>query len=157
MKTPSVLHDTFVIERTYQKRPDKVFAFFSDPPKKRRWLGGDDDGFEVLAFEPNFKVDHYERWKYRFRGGVLTRTDICYQDIVPEHRIVFVYTMTSGDKRVSSSQVTVELTASGSGTRLRHTEQGAFFDGAQPPAGREQGTGGLLDLLGKLLEEEASL
>jgi hypothetical protein len=61
--------------------------------------------------------------------------------------------MTFGGKRVSSSQVTVELLANGSGTLLRHTEQGAFFDGAEPPGGREQGTGGLLDLLGKLLEE----
>lgn len=153
MKTPTVLHDTFVIERAYPKPPDKIFAFFSDPGKKRRWLGGDDAGFEVLTFEPNFKVDQYERWQYRFQGGVLIRTDICYQDIVPHQRIVFTYTMTFGGKRVSSSQVTVELLANGSGTLLRHTEQGAFFDGAEPPGGREQGTGGLLDLLGKLLEE----
>jgi len=153
MKKLSVLHNTFFIERTYPKPPAKVFAFFSDPVKKRRWLGGDDVGFEVLAFEPNFKVDQYERWQYRFQGGLLMRTDICYQDIVPDHRIVFIYTMTFGDKRASSSQVTVELTANGSGTLLRHTEQGAFFDGTEPPEGREQGTGGLLDLLGKLLEE----
>lgn len=153
MKTPTVLHDTFVIERLYPKSPEKVFAFFSDPVKKRRWLGGDDAGFEVISFEPNFKIDQYERWKYRFQGGIQIRTDICYQDIVPQQRVVFVYTMTFGDKRVSSSQVTVELIADGPRTRLRHTEQGAFFDGAEPPAGREQGTGGLLDLLGKLLDE----
>lgn len=153
MKKSSVLHNTFVIERSYPKPPEKVFAFFSDPAKKRRWLGGDDAGFEVLSFEPNFKIDQYERWQYRFQGGVLIRTDICYQDIVPRQRIVFIYTMTFGDKRVSSSQVTVELIATGSGTLLRHTEQGAFFDGAEPPEGREQGTGGLLELLGKLLED----
>src|SRR5262245_40754140 len=153
MNPPSVLHHTFVIERTYPKPAEKVYAFFADPAKKRRWLGGDADGFEVLAFEPNFKIDHYERWRYRFQGGALIRTDICYQDIIPQQRIVFVYTMAFGDKRVSSSQVTVELIASKGGTLLRHTEQGAFFDGAEPPGGREHGAGGLLDLLGKLLEE----
>src|SRR6476659_1069987 len=119
----STVHNTFVIERTYPKSPEKVFAFFADSVKKRRWLGGDADGFEVLAFEPNFKIDHFERWRYRFQGGVQIRTDICYQDIVPEQRIVFVYTMTFGDKRVSSSQVTVELIAHKNSTLLRHTEQ----------------------------------
>ena len=31
------------------------------------------------------------------------------------------------------------------------TEQGAFFDGLDDPAGREHGTGGLLDALGAAL------
>jgi hypothetical protein len=34
------------------------------------------------------------------------------------------------------------------------TEQGAFFDDADDPAGREHGTGKLLDALGRLLAGE---
>jgi hypothetical protein len=43
---------------------------------------------------------------------------------------------------------TVELNRSGDGTRLVLTEQGAFLDGLEPPAWREQGTGDWLDALG---------
>jgi uncharacterized protein YndB with AHSA1/START domain len=144
MKHTTAAHDTFVIERSYSAAPERVFAFFSDPAKKRRWLGGDEEGFEVEQFEANFKVDHYERWKFRFKGGVLIKNDVCYQDIVPNRRIVFVYTMTFGEKRVSSSQTTVEFVPTQNGTLLIHTEQGVFFDGADQAAGRREGAGGLL-------------
>jgi hypothetical protein len=36
----------------------------------------------------------------------------------------------------------------GTGTRLIFTEQGAYLDGHDTPAQREQGTGALLDTLG---------
>ena len=39
----------------------------------------------------------------------------------------------------------------GAGTLLTFTEQGAFFDGLEDPAGREHGTGALLDRLAGVL------
>lgn len=50
------------------------------------------------------------------------------------------------DKRISVSLATAEFTLSG--TRLIYTEQGAFFDGNDTLAAREQGTRDLLDALG---------
>ena len=47
---------------------------------------------------------------------------------------------------------TIEFEADGPGTRLRFTEQGAFFDGDDDPAGREHGTNVLVDQLGAVLE-----
>jgi hypothetical protein len=44
---------------------------------------------------------------------------------VPDQRIVFAYTMTLGEKRISSSFGTVELFPVGDRTRLTYTEQGA--------------------------------
>ena len=41
--------------------------------------------------------------------------------------------MTVGGKRISASLASVELFASGKGTRLVYTEQGQFFDGADQP------------------------
>ena len=58
--------------------------------------------------------------------------------------------MTIGDKRISASLATIELRASGDGTHLVFTEQGAFFEGADSPQMRE---GGWRDLLSKLDEE----
>jgi len=147
MKKPTVAHDTFVIERRYSAAPDQVFAFFSEPAKKRGWLGGEDEGFEIVGFEPDFRVGQTERWKFRFKGGELIKNDVRYQNIVPGRRIVFVYTMTLGDKLTSSSQTTVELLPSGKGTLLVHTEQGAFFDGMDQAKGRREGTRGLLEQL----------
>jgi uncharacterized protein YndB with AHSA1/START domain len=40
MEKLSVTHSTFVIERSYATTPERVFAAFSDPAKKRRWFCG---------------------------------------------------------------------------------------------------------------------
>lgn len=154
MKESSVSHATFVIERSYAATPAKVFAAFSDPIKKRRWMGGDEDGFTVEGFEMDFQVDHYERWSFRFQGGPVIRTDICYQDIVPACRIVFVYTMTNGAERISSSQTTVEFFPTTKGSTLRFTEQGAFFEGGDDAKGREEGTRGLMEKLAQEVEND---
>jgi len=60
-----------------------------------------------------------------------------------------------GDKRISVSLTTIELKPHGSGTRLVFTEQGAFLDGWDNPAQREQGTQGLLEALGTYLNRAA--
>lgn len=52
-------------------------------------------------------------------------------------------------EHVSVSVTTVELEPDGDGTLL--TQQGAFFDGLEDPAGREHGTGALLDRLADVL------
>jgi len=49
------------------------------------------------------------------------------------------------------SLTTVELEPDGHGTLLTFNEQGAFFDGLEDPAGREHGTGALLDRLAGVL------
>jgi uncharacterized protein YndB with AHSA1/START domain len=72
-------------------------------------------------------------------------------DIEQDRRIVFAYTMTVGEKRISASLATVELVAVGEGTRLTYTEQGAFFEGADGPQLREAGWSALLEKLGEEL------
>ena len=155
MEPRSVMHDTFVIERHFDAAPARVFAFFADAAKKRRWLGGEEEGFEIESFQPDFRVDHVERWTFRFNGGELISNATRYQEIVPDQRVVFVYTMDFGAKRVSSSQTTIQLVADGRGTKLIHTEQGVFFDGIDQAAGRQEGTRGLLDQLERLLALDA--
>lgn len=154
MNPTSVAHSTFTIENRYPASPEKVFSFFSDPAKKRRWLGGEDEGFEIVRYEPNFAVEAYDRWQFRFKGGDLISNDTCYQEIVPGRRIVFVYKMAFAGKPISASLVTVEFVPDGKGTKLVHTEQGAYFDGMDQAAGREAGTRGLLVTLGRVIAEE---
>ena len=56
-----------------------------------------------------------------------------------------------GDKRISSSQATVEFLGKDQGTLLVFTEQAAFFEGADGPKMRQDGWTLLLEALGKEL------
>lgn len=150
MEKRSVTHATFVIERNYPAAPERVFAAFADPEKKKRWFA-DSGETKYEAFEMDFRVGGLERKRFVVKAGFTCTNDTVYQDIVPNQRIIFAYTMSAGDTRISSSQVTVELLPSGKGTDLIFTEQGAFFEGSDGPAGREHGWGVLLDNLAKRL------
>ncbi|NUP05882.1 MAG: polyketide cyclase [Polyangiaceae bacterium] len=149
MTEHSVVHNTFVIERTYNASPARVFSALSDPVKKRRWFA-EGEGFVIDEFTTDFRVNGLELTRFRPVGGPPMRNDCVYQDIVHERRIVFVYTMMIGDKRISSSLATMEIVPVGDKTQLVYTEQGAYFDGADQPKNREEGC---RELLGKLEEE----
>ena len=60
--------------------------------------------------------------------------------------------MAIGPSPISVSLSTVELVPSGNGTRLIYTEQGAYFDDADAPKSREEGSRGLLEKLGEELQ-----
>jgi uncharacterized protein YndB with AHSA1/START domain len=152
MNERTVTHSTFVIERSYPAAPQRVFAAFADPAKKRRWYG--DEGHSTLEdFEMDFRVGGRERARFRGHGMVFTN-DTVYRDILPDRRIVISYTMSVGDQRISSSQATVEFLPNDKRTDLIFTEQGAFFEGADGPQMREDGWRKLLDQLGKDLARQ---
>ncbi len=151
MKERSVIHSTFVIERSYLTTPQRVFAAFSEPAKKRRWFAEGEES-EIEEFEMDFRVGGRDRTRYRFKAGspfpgTALINDTNYQDIVPDRRIVIAYTMTLGDKCISSSQATFEFLQAESGTDLIFTEQAAFFEGADGPKIREEGWRLLLEQL----------
>ena len=146
-----VIHSTFVIERNYPVSPERVFAAFSDPGKKRRWFG-ESDGHDVEEFQMDFRVGGSERMVYRFKEGtpfpgVALLNEGHYEDIVPQQRIVTASTMTLGEKRISVSLITIELLPAAKGTDLICTFQGAFFEGSDGPERREGGWQKLFDRL----------
>jgi uncharacterized protein YndB with AHSA1/START domain len=155
MSEPSVLHNTFVIERLYPKPPEIVFAAFSDPDKKRRWFAGS-SGTDVVEFTMDFRVGGIERYQSRFKEGspfpgVILASDGRYQQIIPNRCIVTAATMALGDRRISAALATVELLPAAGGTNLVCTHQGAFFEGSDGPEMREQGWRTLFERLAEEL------
>jgi uncharacterized protein YndB with AHSA1/START domain len=151
MSEGSVEHGAFVVERVYDASPDRVFAAWSDPQAKARWFGDSDGEFEL-----DFRVGGWERGRGMLPDGREYAFQALYRDIVPGRRIVYTYDMLLDGIRISVSLATAEFKPEGDGTRLVFTEQGAFLDGHEVPAQREQGMGSLLDSLGRWLQSSRS-
>ncbi|MFD1952988.1 SRPBCC family protein [Paenibacillus thailandensis] len=141
----STNHSTFRIERIYRAAPERVFAAWSDRGAKARWF----TPAEIF----DFRVGGREYSRGGPSSGPVYTFDAYYQEIVPNERLVYTYSMDQGETRISVSVATVEIVPDGDGTKLIFTEQGTFLDGHDTPEQREHGTNILLDLLGKSLGE----
>ncbi|MCC7250651.1 SRPBCC family protein [Hyphomicrobium sp.] len=150
MTERSVIHATFSIERTYDAAPSKVFRAYADRAIKRRWFV-EGEGWDIETYDLDFRIGGTESSSFRFKGGALIRFDAVYQDIVPNDRIIVAYNMTIDDKRISASLATTELKPDGKRTKLVFTEQGAYLDGYDSIAQREEGTRELHEALAREL------
>jgi len=146
-----VAHATFAIERTYPHSPARVFHALSDEATARRWRA-EGEGWQIEEFRIDFRVGGGEVSRFSFQGGPEIRLDAQYHEIVPDERIVFAFRMVMGAQPLSVSLATIELFAVGRGTRLIHTEQGAYFGEGESVHGREEGTRGLLEKLAEELD-----
>lgn len=157
-----VLHGTFVIEKEYSAKPEKVFSAFAEPAKKRRWFA-ESEGFVVESHELDFRVGGFETTAFRIQNGqspvdgTSCRNRTFFHAIVPNQRIVFSYTMAFGDNPFSASLTTVEIFPSKKGSKLVFTEQGAYFENSDGPKMREQGWNQLLESLGRKLDSTSRI
>lgn len=155
---PSTVHNTFVIEHHYPYPPEKLYAAFADPARKRRWFA---DSTERAAeeFEMDFRVGGAERIVYRMGAdtpfpGIALSTIGHYQDIVANQRVVIAQTMSLGGRHISSALVTFEFVPNAAGADLVLTHQAAFYEGSDGPKMREGGWRVKVDQLTKALEQE---
>ena len=156
MTERSVIHDTFVIERTYPASQSRVFAAFASKEAKDTWGDTGDIGAAEPSTGPaefDFRVGGHERFGNVYQDVKYTY-DALYYDITPDQRLVYSYEMYADGARISVSVATIEFTATGDGTKLTWTEQGAYldgFDGAEASRLRQEGTSEMLDGLAKYL------
>jgi uncharacterized protein YndB with AHSA1/START domain len=155
MSESVTVHGNFTVERDYDAPPARVFEAFADPAKKKSWFAASDQ-HEIEGFDSDFRVGGVERLAYRFGpqtpfpGAQLTNEGQ-YHDIVPNRRIASASHMAIEGRIFSVALVTIELSPTDAGTHVTCTFQGAFFEGADGPAMREQGWNTLLDRLGRSL------
>ena len=156
--TETTVHNTFVIERNYPRRPEKVFAAFAQPERKRRWYA--EGNHDIQEFAMDFRVGGSEKFRYRFREGhPIAGSEIAnegiYQDIVPNKRIVLTTKMSLDGKTTVVTLATLEFVAAGDGTDLILTHQGVFIEWADGPAMIEAGWRSLLERVEKNLAEHS--
>ena len=146
-----VTHASFTLERTYPVPAARVFTAWADPAAKARWFTPEPGA----GHELDFRIGGREVATGGPEGGPLMTFETLYRDIVPEQRIVYTSTLSAGADLMTVSLTTVEFTpGEDGGTRLVLTEQGAYLDGHEQPAWREEGTASQLDALAAELKEE---
>jgi uncharacterized protein YndB with AHSA1/START domain len=157
MSERPVIHNTFVLERTYPATASRVFAAFASKEAKEVWGDTGDlsepgpDAGDAPEFD--FRIGGHERFGMGYQG-VNYRYDASYYDIVPDQRIIYSYEMYADGARISVSVATIEFVATAEGTELTWTEQGAYLDGidgAEAPQLRRGGTAEMLEGLAKYL------
>lgn len=142
----SIVHDTFHIERTFDAAIERVFRAFSDLESKVKWFSGPET-WVTARRELDFRVGGTEVLSGGPRGGTPHTYEARYFDIVPDRRIIYAYDMYVGERKLSVSLASVELTPQGSRTHLSLTEQGAYLDGVEDGSERRAGTERLMERL----------
>ena len=152
MSEHSVAHGTFVVERDFPHPVGRVFSAWADPQKKAVWFGDPNEVTPALVFD--FRPGGTESSSGQIPGGPSYSFDVTYQDIVPDHRILYTYDMHLDGRKISVSLASIEFTPMGKGTHLRLTEYGLFLDGLDNVEQRRAGTIPMIEELGKFLDKE---
>ncbi|MBN9480776.1 MAG: SRPBCC family protein [Bordetella sp.] len=148
----TITNATFIIERVLNASPERVFAAYSSLEAKSAWFKAPLD-VETLNRDFDFRVGGQERFRARWPSGMVTDFQAAYRDIVKNERIILVYDMIHNSDKLSVSLMTLEFMAEGDGTRLIHTEQGAYLTGGEEAVkSREHGTTWHIDNLCAVLE-----
>jgi uncharacterized protein YndB with AHSA1/START domain len=157
---PKVVHATCVVERSFSQPPHVVFQALSEADKVRRWMGPG-EGSDLIDFQSDFREGGLQVLKYQMGPkapipGVVITNEGRFLCIAPDERIVTSSTMKRDEWIFSASLVTFELLATGKGTDILITHQGAFFEGSDGPAMRNHGWNVLADRLTAAVTAEAS-
>ena len=133
----------------------------SRPPPDERTRGVADGAAEPLE-GVDFREGGTEKSRFRHLKGeeifgekTIFGNETVFNEIVPNERIIFTYSMDRNGVRFSVSLASVELSAAGAGTRMVFTEHAAFFEGGDGAQMREAGWRELSDKLDQYLTKGA--
>jgi len=156
MKRVSTSHHTVVVERTVNATPARVFAAWRDAAALQRWHAPGDGTWHTNIVSHEFRPGGGRVMTFGAPGDVQYREDCRYEDIVDDQRICYAMTISRGNERITTSMVTVLMTAKGARTLLTVTDQLVILDGGDTAADRERGWGETLDKLPAELTRHAA-
>jgi uncharacterized protein YndB with AHSA1/START domain len=150
MSKPTIVHDTFVIERVFAATPQRVFAAYADVKLRTRWgVPSDDERIEYL--ESNFQVGGSDVYRCGPKAELKYLGHVRYEHIVVDQRIIYVERVSLGDSQLCVSLVSWELIPKQQGTLLVLTDQIASLVGREMIDGAKHGTTAALDNLARSL------
>jgi uncharacterized protein YndB with AHSA1/START domain len=142
----SILHATFVFERSIPATAAQVFAAYADITERKKWGAPSDN--TALIYD---KADFREGGEDAFRCGSKSNPNIHgatrYLDIVADRYIVSSETIAVDGRRLCASLTTLELHSDGAQTKLKSTTQLVSFIGEEMVRGHENGTNASLNNL----------
>lgn len=141
----------FDLTRDYAAPVERVWDAFAIEEEKLRWWGSG-SSMDAREWQFDFRVGGRDIAESAFHDRPVSRYEATYTDIVEHIRIVTTYDMWIDGVHMSTSVASLEFEPIDEGTRFTHIEHGVFFDQFwEGGVGREQGTRGLLDALGRYL------
>jgi uncharacterized protein YndB with AHSA1/START domain len=120
MTANQVLHETIVIERTYDAAVARVFAAFADPVVRVKWDVPSDTAI-IIYDEANFANGGRDVFRCGAKSDPKYHGETHYLHIVPESHIVSSETIDADGKRLSASLTTVQFVPNG-GTNQAHSD-----------------------------------
>lgn len=143
----STAHHTIVVTRIYDASPSRVFAAWRDPAALARWYVPGDGSWTSRILAHDFRVGGAKHMTFGPKDGPQYSEDCRFEDIAENTRICYVMTVTLGAERITTSMVTVEISARAGGSEIVVTDQLVILNGGDTAEGREKGWGETLDKL----------
>lgn len=144
----SMLHETLVLERTYNASPARVFAAWQSVEARLRWsipFPETDAAYD----QAEFRVGGLDIMRCGPRNDMRFLAQVRYLEILPEVRIVMAESVAENGKIRAASLVTVEFELEDKATRQTVTMQVLEMDGPGMLEGYKVGWPAALDNLAR--------
>lgn len=124
----SLFHDTFTISWTIHAPAEKLFAALDDPTARNKW-GPPSDDEAIALLENDFHVEGLDVRRCGQKSDLRFPVEARYYEISRPHRLSFTERVSTDDRPLSTSLITVAIADNGSMTELDITIQIASLVG----------------------------
>jgi uncharacterized protein YndB with AHSA1/START domain len=144
--TPSVFHDTIVMQRTYRASPARVFEAWRSVEARQRWSRPSPD-VEFVYEQHDFRVGGLDIARCGSPGDLRYCAEVRYMEIASDARIVFSERVTEDGLPRAAALIDVSMEAKGRDTHMVVTMHVAAFDTPEMLQGYRDGWTPTLDNL----------